>query len=120
MKTSLIVSSQRSRRCSLPCACEIKPPLTVLGTEKEASFKAAAVALPGAISNAQSSGNYKTVVSQTYATVDKDDLAFYLLLQAYNCESQRGHKEQAEKLLQAAREELARRRRTHRHTERKR
>ena len=90
--------------------CQISPPPTVAGTDKEGAAKIAAGALSNAITNGEISGNYKNVVNTTYVQVGQDDVAFYLLLQAYNCESsRRGHTQQAAVLLQTAREELARR-----------
>jgi 2C-methyl-D-erythritol 2,4-cyclodiphosphate synthase len=92
------------------CAtCKIEPPPTVIGTDREGAAKVAASALGSSISGAEISGNIKSVVNSTYVTVAQDDVAFYLLLQAYNCESKRGHLKEADALLVAAREELARR-----------
>jgi hypothetical protein len=89
--------------------CKIEPPPNVIGTKKEMSAKAAASALTSAISGGEASANYKNAVNNTYQTVGQDDVAFYLLLQAYNCESARGHTAAAADLLRLAREELARR-----------
>src|SRR5438045_3765152 len=89
--------------------CKIEPPPTVIGTNKEMSTKAAANALASAISGGELSGHYQNTVNNTYQTVGQDDVAFYLLLQAYNCESVRGNAAGAAKILQLAREELARR-----------
>jgi hypothetical protein len=93
------------------CAtCKIEPPPTAHGTDKEGAAKLAAGALPAKIANAEVSGNFKSVVNDTFVTVGQDDMAFYLLLEAYECESGKpGHKQQAEEVLQLAREELARR-----------
>jgi len=90
-------------------SCKIDPPPAVVGTDKEAGANVAASALGAAISNGSLAANYKNIVNKTYVTVDKDDVAFYLLLQAYNCESERGHLAQADALLVTAREQLARR-----------
>ena len=89
--------------------CRIEPPPSVIGTNKEISAKAAANALGSAISGGELSGKYKNTVNNTYQTVGQDDVAFYLLLQAYNCESARGNAAGAAELLRLAREELARR-----------
>ena len=89
--------------------CKIEPPPTVIGTKKEMSAKAAANALSAAISGGELSGHYQNTVNNTYQTVGQDDVAFYLLLQAYNCESARGNAAGAAEILQLAREELARR-----------
>ena len=89
--------------------CKIEPPPTVIGTNKEISAKAAANALSSAISGGELSGHYQNTVNNTYQTVGQDDVAFYLLLQAYNCESARGNAAGAAEILQLAREELARR-----------
>lgn len=89
--------------------CDIKPPPTVMGTDKEMSAKAAANAISSAISGGEVSGSYKHVVNNTYQTVNQDDIAFYLLMQAYNCESARGHTAAAAEILALARQELARR-----------
>jgi len=89
--------------------CKIEPPPGVVGTNKEISAKAAANALGSAISGGEIGGSYKNTVNNTYQTVGQDDVAFYLLLQAYNCESARGNAAGAAELLRLAREELARR-----------
>ena len=89
--------------------CKIEPPPGVVGTNKEMSAKAAANALSGAISGGELSGHYQNTVNNTYQTVGQDDVAFYLLLQAYNCESDRGNAAGAAEILKLAREELARR-----------
>jgi hypothetical protein len=89
--------------------CKVEPPPSVVGTSKEIQAKAAANALTGAISGGEISGNYQNAVNSTYQTVGQDDIAFYLLLQAYNCESERGHTAAAADILRLAREELARR-----------
>ena len=89
--------------------CKIEPPPTVIGTNKEISAKAAANALASAISGGELSGHYQNTVNNTYQTVGQDDVAFYLLLQAYNCESARGNAAGAAEILKLAREELARR-----------
>ena len=89
--------------------CKIEPPPTVIGTNKEMSAKAAANALSAAISGGELSGHYQNTVNNTYQTVGQDDVAFYLLLQAYNCESARGNAAGAAEILKLAREELARR-----------
>jgi len=91
--------------------CKIEPPPTVIGTNKEMSAKAAANALTSAISGGKVSANYQNTVNNTYVTVGQDDVAFYLLMQAYNCESSRGHTAQAAEILRLARQELARRHR---------
>jgi hypothetical protein len=95
--------------CSTQPQCKIEPPPTVIGTNKEMSAKAAANALASAISGGELSGHYQNTVNNTYQTVGQDDVAFYLLLQAYNCESARGNAAGAAEILQLAREELARR-----------
>src|SRR3981189_1108664 len=89
--------------------CKIEPPPGVIGTNKEISAKAAANALTTAISGGELSGHYQNTVNNTYQTVGQDDVAFYLLLQAYNCESARGNAAGAAEILRLAREELARR-----------
>jgi hypothetical protein len=89
--------------------CDIKPPPNVIGTSKEMQAKAAANALSTAISGGELSGHYQNTVNNTYQTVSQDDVAFYLLLQAYNCESARGNAAGAAEILRLAREELARR-----------
>src|SRR5882762_6491975 len=89
--------------------CKIEPPPGVFGTNKEISAKAAANALTTAISGGELSGHYQNTVNNTYQTVGQDDVAFYLLMQAYNCESARGNTAGAAELLRTAREELARR-----------
>jgi hypothetical protein len=94
---------------SCQTTCKILPPPTVTGTNKEITAKAAADALPAKIAKAEVSGSYKNVVNETFVAVNQDDVAFYLLLQAYECESSHGRKQQADALLQVAREELARR-----------
>ena len=71
--------------------CKVEPPPGVIGTNKEISAKAAANALNTAISGGELSGHYQNTVNNTYQTVGQDDIAFYLLLQAYNCESARGN-----------------------------
>ena len=71
--------------------CKIEPPPNVIGTSKEIQAKAAANALSTAISGGELSGQYQNTVNNTYQTVRQDDVAFYLLLQAYNCESARGN-----------------------------
>lgn len=89
--------------------CKVEPPPSVVGTDKEIAAKAAASALGSGVSGAEVSLNYKNIVNSTYVTVGQDDVAFYLLLQAANCESSRGHLAQADALIKAARQELARR-----------
>ena len=89
--------------------CKIDPPPNVIGTTKEIEAKAAANALASAISGGELSGHYQNTVNNTYQTVGQDDVAFYLLLQAYNCESARGNAAGAAEILKLAREELARR-----------
>ena len=89
--------------------CKIEPPPTGVDKDKQAGAKAAADALSTAISKGSIEANYHNVVKTTYVTVDQDSVAFYLLLQAYNCESGRGHAAQADGLMKMAREELARR-----------
>ena len=89
--------------------CRIDPPPGVMGTNKEMSAKAAANALSSAVSGGELSGHYQNTVNNTYQTVGQDDVAFYLLLQAYNCESDRGNAAAAAEILKLAREELARR-----------
>ena len=89
--------------------CKIEPPPNVIGTTKEIQAKAAANALSTAISGGELSGQYQNTVNNTYQTVRQDDVAFYLLLQAYNCESARGNAAGAAEILRLAREELARR-----------
>jgi len=89
--------------------CKIDPPPSVVGTDKEIAANAAASALGTAVSNVAVGGSYKNIVNKTYVNVGQDDVAFYLLLQAYNCESSRGHLAQADALLKTARQELARR-----------
>jgi hypothetical protein len=83
----------------------------VIGTNKEMSAKVAANALGSAISGGEVGGSYKNAVNNTYQTVGQDDVAFYLLMQAYNCESSRGHTAAAAEILRLARQELARRHR---------
>jgi len=92
--------------------CKVDPPPTVVGTDKEIAAKAAANALGSGVSGVELGGSYKNIVNSTYATVGQDDVAFYLLLQAANCESSRGHLAQADALIKAARQELARRHKT--------
>jgi hypothetical protein len=94
--------------CS-PSQCKVEPPPGVVGTNKEMQAKAAANALSSVVSGGEISGNYQNAVNSTYQTVGQDDVAFYLLLQAYNCESERGHTAAAADILRLAREELARR-----------
>jgi hypothetical protein len=89
--------------------CKIDPPASVVGTNKEASAKVAANTLSTAISGGEVSGSYRNTVNNTYQTVGQDDIAFYLLMQAYNCESKRGHATAATEILALARQELARR-----------
>lgn len=89
--------------------CKVEPPPGVIGTNKEISAKAAANALTTAISGGELSGHYQNTVNNTYQTVGQDDVAFYLLIQAYNCESARGNAAGAAEILRLAREELARR-----------
>ena len=89
--------------------CKIEPPPNVIGTTKEIQAKAAANALSTAISGGELSGQYQNTVNNTYQTVRQDDVAFYLLLQAYNCESARGNAAGAAEILRLARQELARR-----------
>jgi hypothetical protein len=91
--------------------CKVEPPPSVVGTKKEIAAKAAASALGSGVSGIEAGGSYKNIVNSTYATVGQDDIAFYLLLQAANCESSRGHLAQADALIKAARQELARRHR---------
>ena len=91
--------------------CKVNPPPSVVGTNKEIAAKAAASALATSVTGVEIGGNYKNIVNETYVTVGQDDVAFYLLLQAANCESSRGHLAQADALIMAAREELARRHR---------
>jgi hypothetical protein len=98
-----------SAMMSCKTTCDIKPPPSVAGTDKEMSAKVAANAISSAISGGEVSGNYKNVVNNTYQTVKQDDIAFYLLMQAYNCESERGHTAAAGEILALARQELARR-----------
>jgi len=90
--------------------CKIDPPPNVIGTGNEMAAKAAANNLATAISGASAVVDYyHDVVNRTYDTVGQDDVAFYLLLQAYDCESARGNAAGAAEILQLAREELARR-----------
>ena len=89
--------------------CKVEPPPAVIGTNKEISAKAAARALTTAISGGELSGHYQNTVNNTYQTVGQDDVAFYLLIEAYNCESARGNAAGAAEILRLAREELARR-----------
>jgi hypothetical protein len=112
MKTSLhilfcLVAGSALMSCRT--TCDIKPPPSVAGTDKEMSAKVAANAISTAISGGEVSGSYKNVVNNTYQTVNQDDIAFYLLMQAYNCESGRGHTAAAAEILALARQELARR-----------
>ncbi|GEM_PF-3319246 len=112
MKTSIRILSCLifgSALVSCKTTCDIKPPPSVVGTDKEASAKVAANAISTAISGGEVSGSYKNVVNNTYQTVNQDDVAFYLLMQAYNCESARGHTAAAADILALARQELARR-----------
>jgi hypothetical protein len=95
--------------CASHPQCKIEPPPNVIGTNKEMQAKAAANALASAISGGELSGHYQNTVNNTYQTVGQDDVAFYLLLQAYNCESERGNAAGAADILRLAREELARR-----------
>jgi len=92
-----------------PPQCKIDPPPGVIGTNKETSAKVAANALSSVISGGELSGHYQNTVNNTYQTVGQDDIAFFLLLEAYNCESARGNAAGAAELLRLAREELARR-----------
>src|SRR3954463_12376624 len=80
-------------------SCKIEPPPTGVDTDKQAGAKAAANALTTTISGASGEVNYHNVVKKTYATVGQDDIAFYLLMQAYNCESSRKHTAQAQEIL---------------------
>ena len=80
-----------------------------MDTDKQAGAKAAANALTTAVSGGSAEVNYHNVVKRTYVTVGQDDVAFYLLMQAYNCESARKHTAQAQEILSLARQELARR-----------
>ena len=112
MKTSirlLFYFVAASALVSCRTTCDIKPPPSVVGTDKEMSAKVAANAISTAISGGEVSGSYKNVVNNTYQTVKQDDVAFYLLMQAYNCESGRGHTAAASEILALARQELARR-----------
>ena len=95
--------------CTSSQQCKIEPPPGVMGTNKEMSAKAAANALGSAIAGGEVGGSYKNAVNNTYQTVGQDDVAFYLLLQAYNCESARGNTAGAAEILRLARQELARR-----------
>ena len=95
--------------CTTSQQCKIEPPPGVMGTNKEMSAKAAANALGSAIAGGEVGGSYKNAVNNTYQTVGQDDVAFYLLLQAYNCESARGNAAGAAEILRLARQELARR-----------
>lgn len=106
--TRLLLSGMTTALLSA-CACQIQPPPSVIGTDREAATKVAAGELGTSITKGEVSANYKGVVNRTYVTVSQDDVAFYLLLQAYNCESRRGNTEAAKALLQTARQELARR-----------
>lgn len=90
-------------------SCKIEPPLTGVDADKQVGAKAAANALTTAVSGGSAEVNYHNVVKKTYATVGQDDVAFYLLMQAYNCESARRHTAAAQEILSLARQELARR-----------
>lgn len=111
MKTILSVSVLLVAVCIFTScqSCKIEPPPTGVDTDKQAGAKAAANALTTTISGASGEVNYHNVVKKTYATVGQDDIAFYLLMQAYNCESSRKHTAQAQEILALARQELARR-----------
>jgi hypothetical protein len=91
--------------------CKVEPPQTAVSADKQLKAEAAANALTTAISGASAGVDYHNVVNRTYVTVGQDDVAFYLLMQAYNCESSRGHTAQAAEILRLARQELARRHR---------
>ena len=91
--------------------CKIEPPQTAVSADKQLKAQAAANALTTAVSGASGQVDYHNVVNTTYVTVGQDDVAFYLLMQAYNCESSRGHTAQAAEILLLARQELARRHR---------
>jgi len=91
--------------------CKIEPPQTAVSADKQLKAEAAANALTTAVSGASAGVDYHNVVNRTYVTVGQDDVAFYLLMQAYNCESSRGHTAQAAEILRLARQELARRHR---------
>jgi len=93
------------------CACKVEPPKTAVSADKQIKAQAAANALTTAVSGASGQVDYHNVVNTTYVTVGQDDVAFYLLMQAYNCESSRGHTAQAAEILRLARQELARRHR---------
>src|SRR5690242_7110638 len=111
MKITLPVTFLSVAVCALTScqSCKIEPPPTGVDTDKQAGAKAAANALTTTISGASGEVNYHNVVKKTYATVGQDDIAFYLLMQAYNCESARKHTAQAAEILVLARQELARR-----------
>lgn len=89
--------------------CKVEPPQTAVSGDKQIKAEAAANALTTAISGASAGVDYHNVVNKTYVTVGQDDVAFYLLMQAYNCESARGNAAGAAEILRLAREELARR-----------
>lgn len=91
------------------CACTLTPPPTAIGTDKENTVKVAASALTKSIANLDVEGSYKNVVNNTYATIGQDDMAFYLLLEAATCLADKGKKDQADKLIEMARVELANR-----------
>ena len=109
IRTILSVSAAALLASCANNMCKIDPPPSVVGTDKEIAANAAASALGTAVSNVAVGGSYKNIVNKTYVNVGQDDVAFYLLLQAYNCESSRGHLAQADALLKTARQELARR-----------
>ena len=71
--------------------CRITPPPATVGTNKEIQAKAAADALSAAVTKIEVGGSYRNAVNTTYGAVAEADTAFYLLLQAYNCESERGN-----------------------------
>ena len=91
--------------------CKVEPPQTAVSADKQLKAEAAANAITTAISGVSAGVDYHNVVNRTYVTVGQDDVAFYLLMQAYNCESSRGHTAAAAEILRLARQELARRHR---------
>lgn len=106
MLSALALTSTSCCQLFNNCPCEIKPPGTVEGKSVDTSAKLAADALSSSLGKGEVSGNVKATVTKTYGTVQADDVALYLLLQAAECADRKKQHETANSLRQTAREEL--------------
>lgn len=91
------------------CACKITPPPTRLYSNTELSGKVAAE-LEQLHANGELSGNWKNTVDRQFAALNDDNAAYFMLLEAIQCESRRGNKALAQQMFRTLDRELAERR----------